>query len=56
MVEIRRGNLAEAEKQFNLSWQRNPAIPETYRELAFLKARTGREDLWEAVNPQIVTP
>ena len=44
LVEIRRGNLAEAEKQFNLSWQRNPAVPETYRELAFLKARTGRED------------
>ena len=43
LVEIRRGNLAEAEKQFNLSWQRNPAVPETYRELAFLKARTGRE-------------
>ncbi|MBE6371508.1 MAG: hypothetical protein E7055_05490 [Lentisphaerae bacterium] len=44
LVEIRRGNLAEAEKQFHLSWQRNPAVPETYRELAFLKARTGRED------------
>ena len=42
LVEIRRGKLAEAEKLFNLSWQRNPAVPETYRELAFLKARSGR--------------
>ena len=29
---------------FNLSLKRNPAVPETYRELAFLKARTGRFD------------
>lgn len=42
LVEIRRGKIAEAEKQFELSWQRNPAVPETYRELAFLKARSGR--------------
>ena len=42
LVEIRRGKLDEAEKLFNLSWKRNPAVPETYRELAFLQARSGR--------------
>ena len=42
LVEIRRGKLAEAEKLFELSWQRNPSVPETYRELSFLKARSGR--------------
>ena len=44
LVEIRRGKLSEAEKLFNLSWQRNPSFPETYRELAFLKVRSGRND------------
>ena len=42
LVEFRRGSAAEAEKMFNLSLKRNPAVPETYRELAFLKARSGR--------------
>ena len=42
LVEIRRGKFAEAEKLFELSWQRNPSVPETYRELSFLKARSGR--------------
>ena len=42
LVEIRRGKPAEAEKLFNLSWQRNPAVPEIYRELAFLQVRSGR--------------
>ena len=44
LVEFRRGHAAEAEKLFNLSWQRNPAMPETYRELAFLKVRSSRFD------------
>ena len=44
LVELRRGNLAEAEKMFTRSWKVNPAIPETYRELAFVKVRTGRFD------------
>lgn len=42
LVEIRRGKLKEAEKLFNISWKRNPAVPELYRELAFLKAKSGR--------------
>ena len=48
MVEFRRGNMAEAEKLFGISWKRNPAIPETYREMALLKARAGRYE--EAVD------
>ena len=44
LVELRRGNLAEAEKMFNRSWKANPAIPENYRELAFVKVHTGRFD------------
>ena len=48
LVEIRRGNLAEAEKMLNRSWKRNPAVPETYRELALLKVKLNRFD--EAVD------
>ena len=48
LVEIRRGNLAEAEKMLNRSWKRNPAVPETYRELALLKVKSKRFD--EAVD------
>ena len=48
LVQIRRGDLKEAEKMFDLSLRRNPAVPETYRERALLRARTGR--LEEAVD------
>ena len=48
LVEIRRGNLAEAEKMLNRSWKLNPAVPETYRELALLKVKSNRFD--EAVD------
>ena len=48
LVEIRKGRLAEAEKMFERSWKRNPAVPETYREMAFLKVRSGHFD--EAVD------
>ena len=44
VVQIRRGDLKEAEKMFDLSLSRNPAVPEPYRERALLRARTGRID------------
>jgi len=48
LVQIRRGDLRDAEKMFDLSLRRNPAVPETYRERALLRAQTGRFD--EAVD------
>ena len=48
LVEIRRGNLAEAEKMLNRSWKLNPAAPEIYREMALLKVKSKRFD--EAVD------
>ncbi len=48
LVELRRGNNAAAEELFNESLKRNPAAPYPYRELALLKARSGRPD--EAVD------
>ncbi|OQA84653.1 MAG: photosystem I assembly protein Ycf3 [Lentisphaerae bacterium ADurb.Bin242] len=48
LVELRRGNAAAAEELFNESLKRNPAVPYPYRELALIKARSGRPD--EAVD------
>ncbi len=48
LVELRRGNSAAAEEMFNESLKRNPAVPYPYRELALIKARSGRPD--EAVD------
>lgn len=42
LVEVRRGDLPKAEKMFERAWKANPAAPEVYRELAILKARSGR--------------
>ena len=44
LVQIRRGDLKDAEKMFDLSLSRNPAVPEPYRERALVRVRTGRVD------------
>ena len=43
LVEQKRGRLEKAEEYFNQSLKKNPAVPFAYRELAFLKARGGRD-------------